>query len=179
MVRYLSELAVPLLLAAAALAALRKRQDVYGLLTAGASEGLKTLGSILPALVVLLTAIRMLRASGAIDLLSRWMGPAFALLGIPAECAPLLFVRPISGSAALAVGAELIAAHGADSLIGRTAAVMLGSTETTFYAISVYFGAAGVKSTRYTIPAALLADLTGFVAAAWSVRLFSALGLYN
>ncbi len=178
MVSYLSELSVPLLLALAAVAALRRRQDVYGLLTAGAAEGLKTLGSILPALVVLLTAVRMLRASGAINLLSSWLAPAFAWLGIPVECAPLVFIRPISGSAALAVGAELIAAYGADSLVGRTTAVMLGSTETTFYAISVYFGAAGVRNTRYAVPAALLADLTGFVAAAWSVRLFYALGLY-
>lgn len=178
MVTYLSELAVPLLLCVAAVTALRKKQNVYTLLTEGAAEGLKTLCSILPALVVLLTGIRMLRASGAIDLLCRWLGPLFAFLGIPAECAPLIFIRPISGSAALAVGAELIAAHGADSLIGRTAAVMLGSTETTFYAISVYFGAAGVKSTRYAVPAALLADLAGFMAAAWSVRMFYALGLY-
>lgn len=178
MVTQLSALAVPLLLAITATAALRKKQDVYGLLTAGAAEGLKNLATILPALVVLLTAIRMLRASGAIDLLSHWLSPVFAFLGIPAECAPLIFIRPISGSAALAVGAELIVAHGADSLIGRTTAVMLGSTETTFYAISVYFGAANVKSTRYAVPAALLADLTGFLTAAWSVRMFYALGLY-
>ena len=84
----------------------------------------------------------------------------------------LVFVRPLSGSAALAVGAELMAQYGPDSLIGRTAAVMLGATETTFYTISVYFGAAGIQKTRYTIPAALLADFTGFLAASWAVRLF-------
>ena len=83
----------------------------------------------------------------------------------------LVLIRPISGSAALAVGAELMAQYGVDSQIGRTAAVMLGSTETTFYTISVYFGAAGIKRTRYTIPAALTADLAAFVAAAWAVRL--------
>ena len=172
MVKYLSEMAVPLLMALAALAALRKQQDVYGLLTAGAAEGLRNLATILPTLVVLLTAIRMLRASGAIDLFSRWLAPVLHAVGIPPECAALMLVRPISGSAALAVGAELIAAHGADSLVGRTAAVMLGSTETTFYAIGVYFGAAEVKSTRYAVPAALLADLTGFFTAALFVRLF-------
>ena len=79
-------------------------------------------------------------------------------------------IRPISGSAALAVGSELMAAYGPDSPVGRTAAVMLGSTETTFYTISVYFGAAGIKRTRYAIPAALAADLTGFVTAAWVTR---------
>lgn len=171
MVGYLSSLLTPLLLAIASLAALRKRQDVYGLLTEGAAQGLRTLIGIVPALVVLLTAVQMLRASGAIDLLTGWLRPVFTLLGIPAECAPLVLIRPISGSAALAVGAELIAAYGADSLVGRTAAVMLGSTETTFYAISVYFGAVGVKNTRYAVPAALLADLTGFIVASLSVRL--------
>ena len=83
-----------------------------------------------------------------------------------------MLIRPFSGSAALAVGAELIAAHGADSLVGRVAAVMLGSTETTFYAVSVYFGAAGIRDTRHTIPAALLADFAGFFLSALSVRLF-------
>ena len=82
----------------------------------------------------------------------------------------LVLIRPISGSAALAVGADLMVEFGPDSPIGRTAAVMLGSTETTFYTISVYFGAAGVKKTRYAIPAALIADLTGFCVASWMVR---------
>ena len=93
------------------------------------------------------------------------------LLGIPPETAALLFVRPISGSGALAIGSELMASHGPDSYVGRVAAVMLGSTETTFYTIAVYFGSAGIRRTRYAIPAALLADLAGFMAAAMAVRL--------
>ena len=84
----------------------------------------------------------------------------------------LLLVRPISGSAALAIGAELIGEYGVDSMIGRPAAVMLGSTETTFYTISVYFGAWGITRTRYAVPAALIADAVGFLAASWTVRLF-------
>ena len=123
-------------------------------------------------LVALLTAVSMLRASGAIELLTKWLSPVAAAVGIPAETLPLVLLRPISGSAALAVGADLMAVHGPDSLIGRTAAVMLGSTETTFYTISVYFGAAGVKKTRYTIPAALIADVTGFLAASFCARYF-------
>ena len=97
-----------------------------------------------------------------------------SLFGVfaPARAAALLLVRPVSGSGALAVGSELMAAYGADSYIGRVAAVMLGCTETTFYTIAVYFGAAGIRRTRYTVPAALTADLTGFIAAALSVRLF-------
>ena len=91
-------------------------------------------------------------------------------LGIPPETVGLLLIRPVSGSAALGVGAELISTYGPDSTIGRTAAVMLGSTETTFYTIAVYFGAAGIVKTRYAVPAALCADLAGFTAAAWAVR---------
>jgi spore maturation protein B len=82
-----------------------------------------------------------------------------------------VLIRPISGSAALAVGSELMTAYGPDSTIGRTAAVMLGSTETTFYTVSVYFGAAGIRKTRYTVPAALIADFTGFLVASLTVQL--------
>ena len=156
------DLLIPLLMILTASVALAKKQDVYGALLEGGLEGLKLLLSIVPARVVLLTAVHMLRASGAVELLTKWLAPAARVVGIPAETLPLVLIRPISGSAALAVGADLMAVHGPDSLIGRTAAVMLGSTETTFYTISVYFGAAGVKKTRYTVPAALIADFTGF-----------------
>jgi len=116
----------------------------------------------------------MLRASGAMDLLGSLLAPALSRLGIPPETVGLLFVRPVSGSGALAIGSELMAAYGPDSYIGRTAAVMLGSTETTFYTIAVYFGSAGIHKTRYAIPAALLADLAGFMSAAFAVRLLFA-----
>ena len=166
------DLLIPLLMILTASVALAKKQDVYGALLEGGLEGLKLLLSIVPALVVLLTAVHMLRASGAVELLTKWLAPAARVVGIPAETLPLVLLRPFSGSAALAVGADLMAVYGVDSPIGRTAAVMLGSTETTFYTISVYFGAAGVKKTRYAIPAALIADLTGFVAASLTARLF-------
>ena len=161
---------VPGLLVLACAGALRKKENPYDLLLTGAGEGLKLLLSIVPTLVVLLTAVAMLRASGAMEALSRLAEPVMSFFGIPAETAMLVLIRPISGSAALAVGAELMAAHGPDSPVGRTVAVMLGSTETTFYTISVYFGAAGVRKTRYTLPAALIADLTGFVMASLTVR---------
>ena len=164
---------VPSLLLLTAAITLRKGQDPYQLMLRGAAEGLGLLKSIFPVLILLLTGITMLRASGAVELMSRLLGPLLRLVGIPEETALLVLVRPISGSAALAVGAELIAQHGADSEIGRTVAVMLGSTETTFYTVSVYFGAAGIKQTRYTLPAALIADLTGFITAAlWTRLLF-------
>ena len=163
---------VPVLLLLSSVLALRKKENAYNLMLDGAADGLKLLFSIVPALVLLLTAVTMLRASGAVELLSALLAPVFSFFGIPPETALLVLIRPLSGSAALAVGAELMSQYGVDSLIGRTAAVMLGSTETTFYTISVYFGAAGIKKTRYTIAAALLADLVGFLMAALTVRLF-------
>ena len=162
---------VPLMLAVTAIAALRKRENTYDILTDGAREGFKMLLTIAPSLVVLLSAVGMLRESGALEALSAVLSPALKIVGIPPETVLLMLIRPISGSAALAIGAELIAAHGPDSLVGRTTAVMLGSTETTFYTISVYFGAWGVKKTRYAVPAALVADLVGFLAASWTVRI--------
>jgi spore maturation protein B len=162
---------VPLILFFTCALALHKKENAYDLLLQGANDGLKLLLSILPTLILLLTAVYMLRSSGAVGLLSKIFAPVFRLFGIPPETALLVLIRPISGSAALAVGADLMLQHGADSLIGRTVAVMLGSTETTFYTISVYFGAAGIQRTRYSIPAALLADFAGFLMASWTVKL--------
>ena len=162
---------IPLLLLAASAAALGRRENAYDLMLQGAADGLKLMASILPTLVILLSAVHMLRASGAAEQLSQLLSPVFRLFRIPPETALLVLIRPISGSAALAVGTELMAQYGVDSPIGRTAAVMLGSTETTFYTISVYFGAAGIQKTRYTIPAALFADFVGFFMASLTVRL--------
>ena len=155
----LTSLVIPLLLAAVAAWGAARRVDVYAALTDGAMDGLRVVLRICPNLIALLTAVYMFRASGALDLLT-------------SETAPLLLIRPLSGSGALAAGSELMAAYGPDSAVGRTAAVMLGCTETTFYTIAVYFGAAGVRRIRYTVPAALTADFVGFLAAAWCVRLF-------
>lgn len=163
---------VPVLLALTALFGVGRRINVFDALTKGAREGLFILLRILPSLVGLLTAIYMLRASGVLVFLENLLAPLLTCLGIPAETTALLLIRPVSGSGALAVGSELMAAYGPDSYIGRTAAVMLGSTETTFYTIAVYFGSAGIQKTRYAIPAALVADLAGFIAAAFAVRLF-------
>ena len=167
----MADLLVPAILALTACVALWRRENVYETLTDGAAQGLPLLATIVPSLIVLLTAISMLRASGALDKLAQWLAPLCRVVGLPPETLPLVLVRPFSGSAALAVGADLMRQYGVDSRIGRTAAVMLGSTETTFYTLSVYFGAAGVKRSRYSIPAALIADLTGFLAAGLFTRL--------
>jgi spore maturation protein B len=169
-VEAMTDYLVPLILLTVSALAIRKKENAYNIMLQGAEDGLKLLVSILPALILLLTAVYMLRASGAVEIISGFLSPVFKLFGIPPETAMLVFIRPISGSAALAVGAELMAQYGVDSEIGRTVAVMLGSTETTFYTISVYFGAAGIQKTRYTVPAALFADFVGFFMASFTVR---------
>ena len=165
----MTQLLVPCVLAGTALYGTLRRVDVYGALVQGAGQGLETLTRIAPALICLLTAVSMVRASGLLQALASWLAPVLGRLGLPPELLPLMLVRPISGSAALGVGADLINAYGPDSALGRTAAVMLGSTETTFYTIAVYFSAAGITRTRYAVPAALCADLVGFLASAWAV----------
>lgn len=163
---------LPLLLFSVTVYGLYTKTDVYAALLRGGADGLRVLFRILPALCALLPAIAMFRASGAMDALASFCGPVLDLLGVPAECAPLWMVRPFSGSGALAAAGEIIRSNGPDSYAGRVAAVMLGSSETTFYTIAVYFGAAGIQKTRHAVPAALIADITGFIAAAWAVRLF-------
>ncbi len=163
---------LPGIIAVVALWGLWRRVDVYDALVQGAGDGLGVLIKIVPALIGLMTAVYMLRASGALELLAQVLSPVLNVLGVPPETTALLLVRPVSGSAALGVGAELISTYGPDSSIGRTVAVMMGSTETTFYTVAVYFSAAGVSRTRYAIPAALCADAAGFLAASWTVRLF-------
>ena len=172
MTALIASLTVPLLLAGIGLYAAGKKVDIYAALVSGAGEGLKVLLRIVPALIAILTGVYMLRASGALEIFTSLLEPALSLLGIPPECAPLILIRPLSGSGALGVAGEIITRCGPDSAAGRTAAVMLGSTETTFYTVAVYFGASRVSGTGYAIPAALAADLTGFVVAALTVRLF-------
>ncbi len=146
--------------------------DVYAALLDGAGKGLRLTLELLPALVLLFSLIYVLRASGLGEYLVDLAAPLLRRLGVPEETAPLMLIRPLSGSGALAEASALIARYGADSLIGRTAAVMIGSSETTFYVIAVYFSAAGVRETRWAIPAALCADLACFLSAAWICRLF-------
>ncbi|MBR5095085.1 MAG: spore maturation protein [Oscillospiraceae bacterium] len=144
--------------------------DVYEALLTGARRGLRTAAEILPALAVLFPAIALLRASGLLDLLERWLAPLLQALGVPPETTPLMLLRPLSGSGALSIGADIISRCGPDSLEGRTAAVMLGSSETTFYVVAVYFSAAGARNSRWAIPAALCADLVCFLSSAWICR---------
>ena len=168
--RSLLDLTAPLLIGAVMLHAALRGVDLYGAMLAGARKGLQVMAELLPALIVLFPAIRLLRASGLPELLGRLLSPLLDMLGVPADTALLMLLRPISGSAALAAASEIIQRCGPDSLTGRTAAVMIGSSETTLYVAAVYFAAAGVRRSRWAIPAALCADLACFLSSAWICR---------
>ena len=166
----LSTWAIPLLLAGIPLVALARGVKVYPVFLEGAKGGFETAVRIVPPLVAIFVALGMLRASGALDLLASALAPLTAAVGLPASVLPLVLVRPLSGGAALGVVGDVLRADGPDSYAGRLASVMAGSTETTFYVLAVYFGAAGVTRYRHAVPAALLADLAGFAAAIVVVR---------
>lgn len=144
---------------------------VYDSLVEGAKQGFDVALRIIPFLVAILVAIGMFRAAGGIDALVATLGPVTGLVGMPAEVLPVAVLRPLSGSGSLGVAAEIIQAHGPDSLIGYLASTIYGSTETTFYTLAVYFGAVGIRDTRHTLPACLLADAAGILAATFIVNL--------
>lgn len=162
-------------LAAAAgilLLGLIRRVPVFDVFMKGAREGLQAALGIFPALTALMLAVSMIRASGALDAAAQALSPVTNWLRLPSEALPLMLVRPISGSGALAVIRGIFADVGSDSYAGRVASVMMGSTETTFYTVAIYFGSVEIKKTGYTLPAALTADLTGMLVAALTVNLF-------
>lgn len=168
----MTDLLIPLLCASVGLYALGRRVDLFSAFSDGAVSGLQTLLRIFPALLFLLPMIHVLRASGLLEAMTDVFAPVLEIFHIPKETAPILFLRPFSGSGALAAATDIMAVYGVDSHIGRTAAVMLGSTETTFYVLTVYFAGIGKADTKRILPAALLADLVGFAMAAVSVEWF-------
>jgi spore maturation protein B len=148
-----------------------KKVKVYEVFVEGAKEGFTTAVRIIPYLVAMLVAIGIFRASGALDLLTRLLGPVTTLIGMPPETLAMAFMRPLSGSGSLGVMTELMKVHGPDSLIGVMASTMYGSSETTFYVLAVYFGSAGIRNTRHAVPVGLIADAAGMLAAVWVVNL--------
>jgi spore maturation protein B len=146
---------------------LSRKVKVYDAFVEGAAEGLKATVRILPPLVGLLTAVGVFRASGALDFIIYLLAPLAALLGIPPEAMPLAILRPVSGSASLALVSDIVNLYGPDSYVGRVVSTMMGSTETIFYTLAVYYGAVGIKNIRYTLAAALFADGVSVVASAW------------
>jgi spore maturation protein B len=163
-IKTISAFAVPLVVALILVHGYIKGVKVYEVFVEGAAEGIKTSLRILPYLIAILMAIGVFRSSGAMDILLALLKVPARLLGIPAEVTPLVLIRPLSGSGALGVLSEILYTYGPDSFAGRVAATMMGSTETIFYTITVYFGAVGIKDTRHVLPAALVADLAGVIA---------------
>jgi len=149
---------------------LLKKVNLFAQFVIGAQEGLAVILKIVPFLVGMLVAIGMFRASGAIEQLARWIGPFLNTVGIPSEILPLALVRPLSGSAANGMAAEIIHTHGGDSFISQVAATLVGSTETTFYVLAIYFGAVAIQRTRHAILVGLIADAVGIFVAVWVCR---------
>lgn len=167
----MSEYVIPVFIAVIMVIGLAKRVDVFGEFVEGAKENLKSAFGILPALIALMTAIGMFKASGGLDVISAAVSPLTEFLGFPSECIPLAIIRPVSGSGALAVFESILSDVSPDSFAGRVASVIIGSTETTFYTVAVYYGITKVKKTRHVIASSLTADLTGFIISALTVRL--------
>ncbi len=170
-IQIISDFAIPFILLAIPAYGFIKKVKVYEAFTDGAKEGFQTAVRIIPYLVAMLVSIGVFRASGAMDGLTSLLSPVTGLIGMPAETVPMAIMRPLSGGGATGVMTDLITTHGADSLIGRMSSIMMGSTETTFYVLAVYFGAVSIKKTRHALPAGLIADAVGIITAVIIARL--------
>lgn len=162
---------IPLGLVLIPLYALLKKVDVYSVFCQGAAEGIALVVKILPFILGMLVALEVFRASGAMAILLGWLEKPAALLGLPPDILPLAMLRSLSGGGALAMTTDLISEHGADSFVGRLAAAMQGSTDTTLYVLTVYFGSVGIMRQRHALAVGLLADLAAFLAAYFLCRL--------
>lgn len=168
----ISRWAIPLILLFVPVAAYLRKVPVYESFVSGAEEGFKTGVRILPFLIGMLVSIRVFVDSGALDIVSRWLQPIFKILGLESDFAaiiPLAIMRPLSGSGALGVATQLIHQYGPDSFIGRLASTLQGSTDTTFFVLTVYFGSVGIKKYRYALKLGLLADIIGLLVSIWIV----------
>lgn len=171
-IQTVSDWAIPILAGGIVLIALTRRVKLYEAFVEGAKEGFNVGVRIIPYLVAILCAIAFFRASGAMELLMRVISPLTNLLGMPPETLPMALVRPLSGSGALGVMSETLTTYGPDSFIGRVVSTMMGSTETTFYVLAVYFGSVGVSKVRHALYAGLIADIAGLLSAVWFCRWF-------
>ena len=170
--KQISAFSIPVMIIIIILYGAYKKINVYEAFTLGAKDGIENTFSIIPPLVGLMVAISAFRASGTLEQLEKLTAPLLGFLKIPKELLPLALLRPVSGSGSLAIVADIFKNHGTDSFLGRCASVMMGSTETTFYTLSVYFGAVQVKNTRHTAKAALTADLFSVFISVFVAHLF-------
>ncbi|GAB1531083.1 MULTISPECIES: spore maturation protein [Brevibacillus] len=162
-VSLLSLWAIPVTIAFVLLYGWRKQVPVYETFVDGAKGGLTTTIRILPHLIAMMVAVSMFRESGALDLLLRALKPLLDLLHFPEELVPLALLRPLTGTGSLAIATDLIAQYGPDSFLGRLAATMQGSTDTTLYVLTVYFGAVGIRNSAYALKVGLWSDLAGVI----------------
>lgn len=167
----ISAFAIPIILFIIISFGLVKRVGVYDCFMEGANEGLITVFRIIPPIVGILCAVAMMRESGLLNILTSFMSPVTRIIGMPDELLPLALLKPVSGGGSIAILTDIINKYGADSFIGRAASIMMGSTETTFYTLAVYFGAAKVYRTRHALPAALVTDIVGIVSSVIICRL--------
>ncbi|MBS8264745.1 spore maturation protein [Mesobacillus boroniphilus] len=156
---------IPVMIAFILIYGTYKKVPTYESFVEGGKEGIKMAVSIMPFLVGMMVAIAVFRASGALDVMVDWLRPGLEMVGIPAEIVPLALIRPISGTAALGITSDLIGVHGPDSFIGTLAATLQGSTDTTFYVLTVYFGAVGIKKMGDALKVGLLADAVAIITA--------------
>ena len=168
---FISVIAIPLLILFIVIYGAIKKVKIYEVFVEGAKEGFNIGVRIIPYLVAMLVAIGIFRASGAMDILSMILSPVTSLIGMPAETIPVALMRPLSGNGTLGVMSEIFKTYGPDSLIGRMVSVMMGSGETTFYVLAVYFGAVNVAKTRHAVPAGIIADIVGILASVWLTKL--------
>jgi spore maturation protein B len=167
----ISKWAIPFMLITITAYGYFKKVKVYEAFTEGAKEGFNTAVRIIPFLVAMLVAIGVFRASGAMDLFTRALSSITSLIGMPSETLPMALMRPLSGGGATGILGDIINTYGPDSYIGRVASTMMGSTETTFYVLAVYFGSVAIKNTRHALPAGLVADAVGLISAVLITRL--------
>ncbi len=168
----LTDIILPIILLAFGFACVFSKKVTADSFTDGARDGIKTAFSLIPTLVLFITAISMLRASGLTDIITSLLSPVLSKAGIPSELVPLLVVRPMSGSGSTALLSELLSEYGADSFVGRLASVISASSDTVFYVTALYMSGAGVKSSRYTLPLAFAVMILGIFLSAAVTRLF-------
>lgn len=152
--------------------AIIKKVPIYDTMCDGAGDGLKILVKILPSMICIMSAAAMLRASGVMDFIINFVRPLTDVAGIPAEIMPMAFLRPVSGSGSMGLLAENLETYGADSIPGLISSIIMGSTETTFYTLAVYFGATHVKNTKRAVICAVIGDITGVVISTMIVKCF-------
>jgi len=165
MISTISIWAIPVVVVLIPLYAYFKKVEVYETFVDGAKEGFQTAVNIIPHLVGMMVAISIFRSSGAMEAMVGWMRPFLEMIGVPPDVVPLGILRPITGAGSLAFTADLIKEHGPDSIVGRIASTIQGSTDTTFYVLTVYFGAVGIRKVKYALKVGLIADIIGFIAA--------------